>query len=683
VVTLPCERRRVNLLATQVLEPPLLTIGIAGHVDHGKTSLVRALTGIETDRLPEEQRRGISIELGFAHLEVPLPGGQTTRVGIIDMPGHERFVRRMISGAAGLDAVLLVVAADEGVMPQGREHLAICRLLGVQRGAVVLTKVDLVDPFLRDLVAEDLSSLTDGTFLQGAPVWPVSVKEPATIEALRAHLGVLAADLLRVQAEHAQGLTTRPFRMAIDRSFTHRGRGTVVAGTAATGQVAVEDLVQILPGGATFRVRSLEQHGKSVATMQAPGRVALNLAAATLEEAPIGAVLVTPDSLATTSRFDALLHLLAAQPPLGPRRRAMLHIGTTQVEATVVQLSGLEQEPGTDAFVQLHLDAPLAVAPGEPFVLRGSHVDPRFGQTLAGGRVLHGAPRRHRLGDEALLATLADLAGPRLDTQIHAAVAMADTRGETEASLIRLLPAPPAAIARGLKGLLADNKLRRAGTPPRHYTPQAMTRLETQLLSLVKRFHASQDARPGIEPDQLHRDLGTWLDPTATAQVVAGLVKRGLLEVRGPVLAEPGFRARAVASDQSVDTVASALEAHGLQVPTPAQLAEEVGLDPREVAVALQAGVAQGRIVRLAEDHYCGRQAVLAAVDRVIAAFVEREGFTTGELKDLLGLTRKHLIPFAEHLDAARVTVRDPSGNRRVRDRVREAWLQRGTTDPQ
>ena len=655
----------------------MITIGIAGHVDHGKTALVRALTGIETDRLPEEQRRGISIELGFAHLLLPLPAGGSTQVGVIDMPGHERFVRRMISGAAGIDAVLLVVAADEGVMPQGREHLAICRLLGVRRGAVVLTKVDLVDDFLLAMVREDVASLVEGTFLQDAPVWPVSVRQPQTMETLRQQLGALTAVLQREQAEAALSIQARPFRMAIDRCFSLQGRGTVVAGTAVTGQVGVDDMVQVLPGGQSWRVRSLEQHGKSTPRMVAPGRVALNLAAATLADAPVGTVLATPETLAMTSRFDAVLNLLGSQPALAPRRRALLHAGTAQAEATIVQLSGQPQEAATEAWVQIHLDAPLPIAPGEPFVLRGSQVDPRFGQTLAGGRVLHVAPRRHRLGDAGVLAALADLASSRLDVQVLALLAMAEGRGETEASLARLLPVPQATVARTLKALLADNKLRRAGTPPRHYTPVAMTRLETQILALVKRYHKMHDARPGIEPEQLHRDLGAWLDPTATVQIAAALVKRGDLEARGPVLALPEFRAKAVASDTLVDAVVQAVEALGLQAPPPAQLAEQLGLDPREVAVALQAGLAQGRLLRLAEDQYCGALAVRAAIEQVVQAFVDREAFSTGELKDLLGLTRKHLIPFAEHLDAARVTVRDPSGNRRVRDRVREAWQQR------
>lgn len=655
----------------------MLTFGIAGHVDHGKTALVRALTGIETDRLPEEQRRGISIELGFAHLRLDLAGGGATQVALIDMPGHERFVRRMISGAAGIDAVLLVVAADEGVMPQGREHLAICRLLGVRHGAVVLTKMDAADPSMLDLVREDVAALVQGTFLEAAPIWPVSVRQPDSIAALTQELARFAETLLAEQALEAQAAANRPFRMAIDRCFSLHGRGTVVAGTAVMGTVAADDVLQSLPLGATFRVRSVEQHGRPAGQFTAPGRVALNLAAATLADVPVGTVLAAPGGPAPTRRFDAHLHLLANQLPLPPRRHATLHIGTTQTEVTVVQLSGVQQEPGTDALVQIHADAPLALVAGEGFVVRGSHVDPRFGQTMAGGRVLHTAPRRHRLGDPSMLQALADLASPKLEAQLTAAVQLSNTRGETEESLARLLPAPASAIARTLKALLAANRLRRAGTPPRHYLPAALVQMETQLLELVRQSHAQNDARAGIEPDQLHRALGAWLEPTATAHVVAGLVKRGALELRGALLALPGFQARAVARPETVDGVVAALAAAGLQTPTPAQLAESLALDPRDVQAALRSAAAAGLVTRIAEDQFAASAVVRTAIDRVIAAFVDRESFATGELKDLLDLTRKHLIPFAEHLDAMRVTVRDPSGNRRIRDKAREAWQAR------
>ena len=660
----------------------MLTLGIAGHVDHGKTSLVRALTGIETDRLPEEQRRGISIELGFAWLDVQLPdgvqdpGGRPTRIGLVDMPGHERFVRRMISGASGVDAVLLVIAADEGVMPQGREHLAICRLLGVEHGAVVVTKADLADAFLLDMVRDDVAGLVEGTFLQGAPVWPCSARDSASIEGLRRNIAAFAADLRIASRARAAASEGRPFRLAVDRSFVLHGRGTVVAGTASAGRVAVDDVVRVLPGDASFRVRSLEQHGHAATAVAAPGRVALNLAGASVGDVAIGSVLVGVGAPPPTHRFDARLHLLAHPAlTLPARQRAMLHLGTTQVEAVLVQLTGEPQLPGTDALVQVHLDRKLAVAPGEGFVVRGSQVDPRHGQTFAGGKVLHPRPPRHRLRDPAVLALLADLEVPRVETQLAALAALAGIRGETDADLQALIAAPPLQVMKAIKGLLADGRLRRAGTPPRCYAPAALVALEQRALHLVTEFHRNQPTRPGIEPDHLHRLLGAWLEPTATAHVIAGLVRRGALAQPGAVLALPTFQPKATARPEVVAAVVQALTSQGLASALPAVLADELAIELRELTVVLQAAVAAGQLVRIAEDHHATPDNVREAVAQVLEAFGTRDSFTTGELKDLLGLTRKHLIPFAEYLDAERVTVRDPSGNRRVRDKAREAWL--------
>lgn len=657
-------------------EGPLLTLGIAGHVDHGKTALVRALTGIETDRLAEEQRRGISIELGFAWMDLAQAGGSVQRVGLIDMPGHERFVRRMISGTSGIDAVLLCVAADEGVMPQGREHLAICQLLGVRRGAIVLTKTDLADAMLVDLVREDLAALTAGTFLQDAPVWPVSVHQPETIAGLREALAAWCQTLDPASAlPESQG---RPFRMAVDRSFSLAGRGTIVAGTAAQGVVRAEQTLEVLPSGATFRVRSIEQHGRGVAQAAAPGRVALNLAGASLDEVPVGAVLAEPGTLPCTDRFDASLSLLEqGTKPLPVRRRAMVHIGTTQVQGAIVQLSGQPQAPGTVAFVQIHLDTPLPIGAGERFVVRASRVDPRHGATLAGGVVLHPAPRRHRLGDAELSLQLACLADPGTEGQVLALITLAGIRGETDASLAVRAAAGPAAIAKALKGLLASGRVRRAGNPARYLSLGAVAELEQSVLRAVERYHARHPAKAGLEPDQLHHLAGTWLDAATLAQVAAALRKRGALADAAGCLALPGFAPRATIAPETVRALVEAIESEALAPQPTSTHGAALGLSPRDLAATLQVALAGRDLVRLGEDLHVAAPAALKAIDQVLEAFADQASFSTGALKDLLGLTRKHLIPFAEYLDAERITVRDPSGNRRVRDRARQAWLDR------
>jgi selenocysteine-specific elongation factor len=661
----------------------VLTFGIAGHVDHGKTSLVRALTGIETDRLPEEQRRGISIELGFAHLDVPGDGGAPLRIGIIDMPGHERFVRRMIAGASAVDAVLLVVAADEGVMPQGREHLAICRLLGVPMGAVVLTKTDLVDAGLLELAHADVAELCAGTFLENAPVWSCSVRDPASIAALADQIAAFARQCERRQSERLRDLRERPFRLCVDRAFTLHGRGTVVTGTHTHGELRPEDQLAVLPQGAVFRVRGLERHGRTLDVAVPPGRLALNLASAAVADVPAGSVLGRPHTVAVGERFDAWLQLLPhVAQPLPVRKRGTVHLGTTEASATIVQLSGQPLRPGSAAFVQVRLDQPLAIAPDEAFVVRGSQRDARHGQTLAGGRVLHPCPPRHKLGDAAVIAALEALASRVSEAMLKAVIDIAGTRGASDASLEIALPLPPAQVAKVAKIALAAGVLRRLGTPPRWYSPSAAQALEDKITSTISNFHATWATRPGPDLEALHGALGEWLDPTAIAALVAAMVRRGSLQQRGTAVALPGFVPKAAVRKELLEAVVLRLAGQGLQVEGPTELAVGLAADPREVQAALQQATADGRLTKIAQDLHVTAAEVVKAVDRVIAKFATTDSFSTGELKDLLGLTRKHLIPLAEWLDAQKVTVRDPAGNRKIRQRALDAWREKTANLP-
>ncbi len=655
----------------------VFTFGIAGHVDHGKTTLVRALTGIETDRLAEEKRRGISIELGFAWLDLELPDGSQARVGLVDMPGHERFVRRMISGAAAIDAVLLVVAADEGVMPQGREHLAICDLLGVSSGAVVLTKLDLADELLEELVIDDVAGLADGTFLADTPTLRFSSKEPDRwLPQLRADLGRLVADVLGRADGQVTAARRRPFRMAIDRSFTLHGRGTIATGTAATGRAEVDAQVQVYPGDAGYRIRSIERHGEAVPTFDAPGRLAVNLAAASVDDVPVGHVLAAPGSLFATTRFDARLRLLGhAERAMARRQRALIHVGTAHAEGAITQLTGAPLPAGEVGWVQVHLDRPVALAPGEFFVVRGSGVDPRFGQTLAGGQVLHPCPARHHLGDEAVLADLEALGGSDLDVRLVALVRLAGVRGETAGELARLERAAPAAVDKAIGRALARGKLRRFGSGnARYYAPEAVAWLEARASSEVAAGHRRHPDREGVETDELIRRMGDWLDARALGQLLDKMVKRGDLVSRGSALAAPDFQPRReTARDEVMSALLAAYGRCGLAAPRPAELLAMLGvpgLNAQELDLALKTAVKAGDLARVASWYYLPSARVTDLIAELIDRFADSDGFTTGDLKQFLGLTRKHLIPLAEYLDARRVTVRDPDGNRRFRSQA-------------
>lgn len=653
----------------------MLTFGIAGHVDHGKTSLTRALTGMETDRLAEEQRRGISIELGFAWLDLDVPGYGAQRLALVDMPGHEKFVRRMIAGAAALDAVLLVVAADEGAMPQGREHLAICQLLGVRAGAVVLSKVDLVDDEWLQMAQADVRGLVAGTFLGDAPIWPTTVRDQARVDALRGELAAFCKQLL--DARPRANSESRPFAMAIDRAFSIAGRGTVVAGTAAAGSVAVDQSLVVLPAAKAFRVRGVQTQGEARPSFVAPGRVALNLAGATLDDVPVGTMVAAPDTVPVGRRAVAQLTLLPHAQALAKEARLTLHLGTDSAGVRVRQLGGSGQEPDTTAWVELWIDRPLALPSGARWVVRGAQVHPRLGRTVGGGAILCAWPRRLPAGHPATLAWLDEARGDDPTAAVTALVLLAGDRGLTEAELTRASVLAPAALARAVKDAISRGMVRRAGSAGRLVAAATFAQLESRLLAAVEALHRDHPARPGLDSEAAGRALGSWLDPALALAVAAALVKRGALAHDGHVWSRPGFVAKATVSAETRARVVQRIAQADLQPPLFSELAVELSIAVKDIQLAATAGVQSGELVRLAEDHYLAVTCARAAADRVIAAFATADSFSTGELKDLLGLTRKHLIPFAEWLDADKVTVRDPTGNRKVRARALAAWQER------
>jgi len=385
-------------------------VGTAGHIDHGKSALVKALTGIDPDRLEEEKRRGMTIDLGFAHFD--LPGGR--RVGIVDVPGHERLIRNMLAGATGIDLVLLVIAADEGVMPQTREHFDILRFLDVDRGLVVLNKIDLVtDPEWLLLVTEDVRALTAGTFLEGAPVIPVSAR---TGEGLPRLVAAIEEALAEVPARQVDA----PTRIPVDRSFTMAGFGTVVTGTLWSGRVRTGDALELLPAGREVRVRHVQSHGVEVAEAVAGQRVALNIVGATKDEIARGHVLASPHSLAPTALFDARIRLLAGTPPMGHHDRVRVYVGADEVIGRIRLLDRRSLGPGETAVAQVRLERPTVVARGDPFVLR--RYSPMV--TIGGGRAItaHAAVRRR--GAAAAAAVAADEAA-KFEDQLKAALVAA------------------------------------------------------------------------------------------------------------------------------------------------------------------------------------------------------------------------------------------------------------------
>ncbi|HEY5864081.1 MAG TPA: selenocysteine-specific translation elongation factor, partial [Candidatus Tectomicrobia bacterium] len=355
-----------------------IVLGTAGHIDHGKTSLIKALTNIDTDRLKEEKERGITIDLGFAYLQLT----KDIQLGIVDVPGHERFVKNMLAGVGGIDLVVLVIAADEGVMPQTREHLAICELLQVREGLVALTKIDMVEPDWLELVQEDTAEFLRGTFLEGKPIVPLSSRTGEGLDTLLETLRSLCAAL-------TPRSTTGPVRLPIDRVFSMRGFGTVVTGTLFSGSLSLEDRVEVLPGHDTARVRGLQVHNQAMPVAVAGQRTAVNLQGLEKSELQRGAVLTTPGRFPVTYMLDVTLRLLAEAPrPLKHRDRVRFHVGTSEIMGRVILLDGDTLQPGQETFAQLHLEEPTVAAAQDRYVLRSySPV-----QTVAGGVVLNASP---------------------------------------------------------------------------------------------------------------------------------------------------------------------------------------------------------------------------------------------------------------------------------------------------
>ncbi len=630
-----------------------MIVGTAGHVDHGKTSLVKALTGIDTDRLPEEKRRGITLELGFAHLD--LPSGK--RLGVVDVPGHERFVKAMTAGAGGIDLALLVVAADEGVMPQTREHVDICALLGVRRGVLVVTKADLL-PGLGDgwleLLEAELRSLCQGTFLEAAPLVAVSAKTGEGLDALKAQL---QAQVDALEREGATRTVDGPLFLPIDRAFTIKGFGCVVTGTLLSGRLSLTDEVSLEPGlPGPLRLRGLQEHGKAVERAAAGERAAVNLLGVETSDVRRGMALVRAGELRAARVLDVELTLLpSVEQPLGRRTRQLVTLGTEQVEAVVKLLDVDALRPGETCFAQLRLAQPVAAVPQLRVILRGSRAVAGRGATLGGGRVLTLDPPRRRKGSAA---TLKDLAAADLEQRVMWLTTQAGYQGLTEkelfarasASLKELTRSLETGAARG-KVVLVDKEQRRFLAGP------VLAALQQRAVSVLDRFHLERPEADGLPREELRQRLGVPHDKTF-GRVLLPLLESKAIEADKEQLRLPGRgRTYTEAASSLRAEVLQALSTAGLQPPLVADLASKWRTPVPRMLELLQGLAAQGSLVRAGELFF--DSAAIATLEQKLVTFLSEHGsITTQQLKDLAGLSRKFLIPLAELFDARKVTLR-------------------------
>lgn len=629
-----------------------MIVGTAGHIDHGKTSLVRALTGIDTDRLPEEKARGITLDLGFAYVPLEEGGGV---LGFVDVPGHERLVHTMIAGASSIGMALLVVAADDGVMPQTREHLQILSLLGLDRGVVALTKTDLVDADRAVDVQLEVEALLEGTRLAGAEVFPVSCTTGAGIASLRARLLAEAgAEAARREVEHDA------FRLAVDRSFSLAGAGTVATGSVLAGHVRTGDAVLLLPSGLRARVRGIHSANQAVARAAAGDRCALNLTGPGVTKDAIGRgdwVLDLAQE-ATTRRADALLRLLPSErAALRHWTPVLLHHGAGQVAARIVLLAPETLRPGEEGLVQLVLDRALPLRHGDRIVLR----DTTASRTMAGGRVLDPrAPERHRRRP-ARLAALRALSAPDRAAALQGALAeppfllpraalLADW-GLTEAGLAALLP----------EGVTAAGHVAR---------PDALARLGAEAAAALAAFHMREPAAPGMTAEALRLALPTRLPRPAFAALLAHLLAHGVVAQSAHLLRDPAHRGGMAGEEQRIwDAIRPLLAADAQRPPLLRELAAAIAAPEVALRKHCKGYSRAGLVLEVAPDRFFLRDAVLDLAAIAHALAVERpDGFTAAEYRDRVTSGRQLAIQVLDYLDRRGVTVRRGDLRRAGRD---------------
>jgi selenocysteine-specific elongation factor len=625
-----------------------IVIGTAGHIDHGKTALVRALTGIDTDRLKEEKERGITTELGFAHLDL----GER-RFGVVDVPGHERFIKSMVAGAGGLDLVCLVIAADEGIMPQTREHLDICQLLGVKRGVVALTKSDLVDADWLALVQEEVREYLRGSFLAEAAIIPVSARSGAGLDDLR-------AELLRLCEEVPSRSADGTFRLPLDRVFTIRGFGTVVTGTILGGTIRVGDPVIVHPRGLEAKVRGVELHGEAADAARAGMRCALNLSGVGKADLARGDVIAAPGAVAPSHLIDARFrYLKTSRGPLGRRTRVLVHHTTAQVMATLVLLDRDELRPGDEGLVQLHLDlaAPLAALPGDRFIARGFILQEHYGTTLGGGEVIRvHAPKLRRASEQAS-EVIQQMASAGAAERVALEVRGAGPAGLTLDDLVRRLGTARAELAAALAQLVESRELVAAGTgdATAYLHAEPFARLEEQALAHLDAFHKEQHG--DMSREELRARLPRALPVRMFDELIAALIRRGALEAERDVVRRPAVRRPARPAGLDAD-LAARFRAWGITPPRPKDVPAETGGDPGAVRAALDRLIAAGTLVKVKPDYFIDGEA-LADLRRRLVAHLDAHGqITPLEWKDIVGASRKYSIPLAEHFDAEKLTLR-------------------------
>ena len=623
-----------------------IILGTAGHIDHGKTSLIKAVTGVNTDRLKEEQARGITIELGFASMD--LPGGR--HLGIVDVPGHEKFVKNMVAGATGIDMVAMVIAADEGVMPQTREHMEICALLGIQHGLIALTKTDLVDEEWMELVIEDIRDFSRGTFLEDCPIIPVS---SATGEGMQAFVDALD----ELSGAVPERPVTNLFRLPVDRVFTMKGFGTVITGSLVSGRVNVGDTITIYPSMVTSKVRGIQVHNESVEEAGPGMRTAINFQG--LEKASVrrGEVISTPRSLKPSYMVDVSLHFLKSnQKPAKNRTKVRFHTGTSEVFGYLVLLDREELQPGEDIVAQLRLDTPVSLVRDDRFVIR-SYSPVR---TIGGGKVLNPVPPKHKRFQEGVMEGLKGLIDSPPEGVVSFHVQDADVAGVTFSDLIIMTNLPEKRLASITQALSSTREIMQIDKDTRLFVhKKVFEALQDNVASFLEKYHQAKPLKAGVSKEELKSKFPMKAADKLFSAVMNQMLKANMIVQEGEVVKLAAHKV-SLGFDQAAikEKVLDIYRKSGLTPPYFKEVTKTLDVDPAVAKDVFMLLVSEGTMIKAKEELFFHMEPYKDLKKRLVEFLTANEEITTPQFKEMTGASRKYIIPLLEYFDAKNVTIR-------------------------
>jgi len=623
-----------------------IILGTAGHIDHGKTSLIKAISGTDTDRLKEEKERGITIELGFASLD--LPGGQL--LGIVDVPGHEKFVKNMVAGATGIDIVVMVIAADEGVMPQTREHMEICTLLGIQHGLIVMTKTDMVDEEWLELALEDIREFSQGTFLEDAPIMPVS-----------SVTGDGIPELISAINEIAGSIPQRPpsslFRLPIDRVFTMKGFGTVITGTLVSGKINVGETIMVYPTGITSKVRGIQVHNLSAETAEAGQRTAINFQGLDKTAVKRGEVLSTPDALIASYMVDISFHYLASsKKPLKNRTLVRFHTGTSEVMGYLILLEQEELPPGQTVVAQLRLDSPVAIVKDDRFVIR-SYSPVR---TIGGGQVLNPIPPKHKRLKQDVIDGLQHLTDEDPEAIISQQIRQAGYGGVSFSHLKIMTNLTDKQLDTAVQHLLSKKTITQTDKQNRIFLHQStFDKLIQKTTEYLANYHTANPLKAGMPKEELKSKFPQLTDPKVFNLVLNQMIKSDQIAQEENTVRLSDHRVSLGADQADIrKKIQGIYKSGGLQPPYFREVPKLLEVDPNHTKDVMLLLVEEGQIVKTKDDLYFHIDAITELKNRLVDFLKSNEEITTPQFKEMTGASRKYVIPLIEYFDASKVTLR-------------------------